>query len=67
MCVEDDLRVCMICARTGGDGIHILSRFICSDCEQDLVNTEVDDDLYEYFVDRLRILWNDLMSGISFS
>lgn len=57
---ELEPHVCMICEQTGKEGIHILSQFICLECERDIVNTGVDDDLYEYFVERMRALWRDL-------
>ena len=58
---EDEVYVCMICERAGSDGIHILSQFICSDCEAEIVNTDVEDDLYDYLVMRMRVLWLDLI------
>jgi len=54
--------VCMICEQVGGEGIHILSQFICLECEREIVNTGVDDDLYDYFVERMRALWRDIAS-----
>ena len=58
---EDNLYVCMICECAGSNGIHILSQFICSDCEEEIVNTSVEDDLYIYFVERMRAVWLDLL------
>ncbi len=58
---EDDVYVCMICECSCSNGIHILSQFICSECEEEIVNTSVEDDLYDYFVERLRALWLDLI------
>lgn len=51
---------CVVCERVGSEGIHVLSRFICADCEWEMVNTPVEDDLYHYFIERLRILWLDM-------
>lgn len=70
---EAPLHVCMICEQRGREGIHILSQFICLECEREIVNTGVDDDLYDYFVERMRALWQDLanhepdVSGPSYS
>ncbi len=60
---EEFRPVCMICERECDEheGIKILSQFICTDCEKDIVNTNVDDDLYDYFVEKLRTLWLDIM------
>ncbi|MCY0875672.1 MAG: sigma factor G inhibitor Gin [Firmicutes bacterium] len=57
---EAPVQVCMICEQAGKEGIHILSQFICLECEREIVNTGVDDDLYDYFVERMRALWRDL-------
>lgn len=57
---EAPAQVCMICEQAGREGIHILSQFICFECEREIVNTGVDDDLYDYFVERMRALWRDL-------
>ena len=54
--------ICVVCERECAKGMHILSRFVCSDCESEIISTPVDDDLYEYFVERLRVLWCDLLS-----
>lgn len=54
---------CVVCECQTSDGIHILSQFICADCEREMVLTEVDDELYAFFVARLRTIWKDLMAG----
>ncbi len=61
MNMEMNRSVCMICERECTEGIHILSQFICTDCEQDICRTNVDDDLYDYFVARLRALWGEMV------
>ncbi|MCY0894086.1 MAG: sigma factor G inhibitor Gin [Acidibacillus sp.] len=60
--METNHWVCMMCERDCSDGIHILSQFICTECEQDMCRTEVEDDLYDYFVSRLRSLWGEMMT-----
>lgn len=57
---EELANVCMICEQAGREGIHILSQFICLECEREMVMTGVEDDLYDYFVERMRALWRDL-------
>lgn len=54
---------CVVCECQTAEGIRILSQFICADCEREMVGTEVDDELYEFFVVRLRAVWKDLMSA----
>lgn len=60
--MESTAEECIVCGQTRTDGIRIVSRFICADCESDIVRTDVEDDMYGYFVERLRALWLDLAS-----
>ncbi|PWI57532.1 sigma factor G inhibitor Gin [Sulfoacidibacillus thermotolerans] len=60
--METNRSVCMICERECTEGIHILTQFICLECEQDICRTNVEDDLYDYFVGRLRGLWIDVLN-----
>lgn len=55
--------VCVVCERQTVEGMRILSQFICADCEREMIETEADDELYEFFVIRLHGIWKDLMSG----
>ena len=55
--------VCVVCERQTVEGMHILSQFICTDCEREMIGTEADDELYGFFVMRLRGIWKELMSG----
>ncbi|WP_017185074.1 sigma factor G inhibitor Gin [Alkalibacillus haloalkaliphilus] len=48
------INCCQICGEWKQDGIHVLSSFICKGCEREIVNTNPDDERYQYFVDRLK-------------
>lgn len=47
---------CMICHVSANQGIKILDSFLCQDCEQEIVKTEVDDSRYTMFVSKMRDL-----------
>ncbi|KIL39435.1 inhibitor of sigma-G Gin [Gordoniibacillus kamchatkensis] len=44
----------MICGQQKTDGIHILYGFICDSCELEIVRTDVMDDKYAFFVNRMK-------------
>ncbi|MCY0869143.1 MAG: sigma factor G inhibitor Gin [Firmicutes bacterium] len=54
---------CLICGREQAQGMHIFSHLICAQCEAQIVSTDVDDEMYRVFVERLRTLWEDLVHG----
>ncbi len=46
--------LCMICKDVKEDGIHICTSFLCTDCESELVQTDVLDDKYAFFISQMR-------------
>ncbi|MBO8157643.1 MAG: sigma factor G inhibitor Gin [Bacillaceae bacterium] len=49
-------RMCQICQEEKDEGIIVYHAFICSDCEQEIVKTEPEDEKYNYFVKKLKII-----------
>ena len=47
---------CVICEKTKTKGIHLYTRFICHDCEKEMVLTETSDEKYQYYLKKLRKL-----------
>ncbi|MFD1708127.1 sigma factor G inhibitor Gin [Siminovitchia sediminis] len=47
---------CIICKKEQDKGIHLYTSFICTDCEQEMVQTETDDPKYKYFVEQMRVI-----------
>lgn len=47
---------CIICQISAEEGIKILDSFLCHDCEQEIVRTEVEDSRYIMFVTKMRDL-----------
>ena len=48
---------CMICERQQVEGLRIVEEFICVDCERELVQTEVSDAKYPFFIHRMKQMW----------
>lgn len=48
---------CIVCGKQNPEGIRIFSHLICSDCEVEIVRTDVRDEKYPYFIHKLRTIW----------
>lgn len=53
----EQMEQCIICEEEKKDGIEVWGQFICHDCEQEMVKTDVGDRRYRFFIHRLRKLW----------
>ena len=47
----------IVCGKQNMEGIRIFSHLICSDCESEMVSTDVHDEKYPYFINKLRTIW----------
>jgi hypothetical protein len=45
---------CIICGQTKEHGILIISEFICEDCEHEMVQTDVMDAKYPFFIHQMK-------------
>ena len=45
---------CAICELKKKEGIHLYNIFLCPECENILIQTEVNDPLYEQHMEKLR-------------
>ncbi|MEX2459943.1 MAG: sigma factor G inhibitor Gin [Paenibacillaceae bacterium] len=45
---------CIICGHLKPNGIRILSEFICESCETEMVQTDVLDVKYPYFIHQMK-------------
>lgn len=45
---------CTICGLQRDEGIRIVSSFICSSCEHEMVTTDVKDEKYMFFITRMK-------------
>jgi hypothetical protein len=48
---------CVVCSARTEEGIFIFDHFICRPCEAEMVETDVDEQKYAYFIARMRKLW----------
>jgi superfamily II helicase len=47
---------CIICSqqKAEGQGIRIVSEFICETCEEEMIRTDVKDDKYPFFIHQMK-------------
>lgn len=45
---------CIVCEEEKQLGIHLYLSFICTDCEIKMIHTEPRDQLYDFYVERLK-------------
>ncbi|WP_100405910.1 sigma factor G inhibitor Gin [Bacillus solitudinis] len=48
------VKTCIVCERAKSEGIELLDSFICRDCETDVINTETQDESYNFYVNQLK-------------
>lgn len=48
---------CVICDSLKPSGIRVLEKFICDECEAEMVKTDVTDDKYAFFIRQMHKLW----------
>ncbi|MGN1401122.1 MAG: sigma factor G inhibitor Gin, partial [Bacillus sp. (in: firmicutes)] len=46
--------VCIICERKKDRGMYIYTSFICHECEREIVNTEIGDAEYPFYLNQLK-------------
>ncbi|WP_371822879.1 sigma factor G inhibitor Gin [Cohnella sp. LGH] len=47
----------MVCGEPKDEGITIVTEFICTSCESEMVHTSAEDERYPFFVKQLKQLW----------
>jgi hypothetical protein len=57
--MEEELRetTCIVCGEARAEGITIIGEFICEACESEMVQTDVKDEKYPFFIHQLRQIW----------
>ena len=48
---------CIVCEQSKEEGIFIVSEFICTDCETEMVHTDAQDAKYPFFIHQLKQIW----------
>jgi hypothetical protein len=54
--------VCIVCKETKPEGIRIWDHFVCVSCEREIVRTDVGDEKYPYYIERMKRIWLDMIS-----
>ncbi|ANB56562.1 inhibitor of sigma-G Gin family protein [Anoxybacillus sp. B7M1] len=49
---------CIVCEQLKHQGIRIYTKFLCIDCEQEIVHTEIDDPKYQFYLQQLKKIIN---------
>ncbi|NLM25443.1 MAG: inhibitor of sigma-G Gin [Firmicutes bacterium] len=54
--------VCFLCQQTEQPlGFQIKDNQVCQACEEKLVETDVCDKSYDYYIERFKLLWQELL------
>ncbi|MGE8207440.1 sigma factor G inhibitor Gin [Heyndrickxia sp. NPDC080065] len=57
MPVKENIRkTCIICDQSKERGFHLYTSFICSDCEKDIIQTDINDPKYRFFINQLKLV-----------
>ncbi len=57
-----NLEKCSVCELKSQAGIHICDIYICETCEREIVNSDVSDEFYKYYLQKLRKLKHSLLN-----
>ncbi|WP_409970777.1 sigma factor G inhibitor Gin [Bacillus sp. Bva_UNVM-123] len=49
---------CVICEQIKLRGIHLYTSFICTDCESDLISTDMSNPKYKFYLEQLKKITN---------
>nr|WP_084279228.1 sigma factor G inhibitor Gin [Anoxybacillus tepidamans] len=49
---------CIVCEQLKKQGIRIYTKFLCIDCEREIVQTDVHDPRYQFYLQQLRKIMN---------
>lgn len=50
-------QACVICEQTKLEGITIYEKWMCTTCELEIVQTDMKDPKYSFFIQQLRRIW----------
>jgi hypothetical protein len=45
---------CIVCEMNKENGIHLWDQFLCVECEREIINTDPDDEQYQYYLRKLK-------------
>lgn len=50
--------VCIVCEQSKDKGIRIYTKFLCIDCEKEIIQTETNDPKYRFYLQQLKKITN---------
>lgn len=51
------VRVCSFCSNMRINGIAILEQWMCNECEEKLLNTNIEDPIYDQNKEQIKNIW----------
>ncbi|KHO61502.1 inhibitor of sigma-G Gin [Thermoanaerobacter sp. YS13] len=59
-------RKCFICEQELRDGVEVLGKFLCANCQQKLINLSPFDDGYDFYRQKMIDIWEGYMKDIKY-
>lgn len=59
-------RKCFICDKEVQDGIDVLGKFICEECQKRLINLSPFDKNYDFYRQKMIDIWEDYMKDVGY-
>lgn len=56
---------CIICEELALEGIHLYTTFICTECEHNMVHTDVREVKYRYYIKKLKNIRKETLHSSS--
>lgn len=49
---------CIFCDEAHNEGIFLHGKFICANCQEDILNIDVNDPEYDTYKEGIKVVWN---------
>lgn len=59
-------RKCFICENESQDGIEVLGKFLCTSCQEKLINLSPFDESYDFYRRKMIDIWESYMKDIKY-
>lgn len=59
-------RKCFICEQQSEDGIEVLGKFLCTNCQEKLIDLSPFDESYDFYKQKMIDIWEGYMKGIRY-
>lgn len=60
-----DFKMCKMCTKLDYNGIDLLGIHICKECEDDIINIDINDIKYEYYKTVIKHIWIEYLASIN--